>query len=401
MSADPIKTPKLGRLLLAGVVFMVGGGVVLANGIMSRAQSKERLVQWTNDQAIPSVALATIARGAAEQSLVLPGTIQPYTKVLINARVSGYLKSWREDIGAHVTAGQVLATIETPDLDQQLDQAKADLATAVANEQLAALTAKRWRALVGTQSVAQQVADEKSGDATAKQTIVDSAQANVRRLEAMESFKILVAPFDGIVTARNTDIGALINAGSSAGQDLFEVSDLHSVRIYVQVPQSFSAQLTPGLKAVFEVPQYPGQQFNATLVTTSQAMNMNSRTMLVQLQADNADGKLAAGSYAQVQFQVPGNPTALRVPATALVVGVSGIQVAVLSVDNKVSMKTIQIGRDLGDSVEVVAGLSPSDKVIDSPPETLQSGDPVRLAAAAASPATSEAAGPSLPTKVN
>jgi RND family efflux transporter MFP subunit len=245
------------------------------------------------------------------------------------------------------------------------------------------------------------VTDEKSGDATAKQAIVDSAQANVRRLEAMEGFKTLVAPFDGIVTARNTDIGALINAGSSAGQDLFEVSDLHSVRIYVQVPQSFSAQLTPGLKAVFEVPQYPGQQFNATLVTTSQAMNMNSRTMLVQLQADNADGKLAAGSYAQVQFQVPGNPNALRVPATALVVGVSGIQVAVLSADNKVSMKTIQIGRDLGDSVEVVAGLSPSDKVIDSPPETLQSGDPVRLAAAAASSATSEAAGLGLPTKVN
>jgi RND family efflux transporter MFP subunit len=401
MSADSIKTPKLGRLLLLGLAFTVGGGAVLVSGITSRARSKEQVVQWTNDQAIPSVALATIVHGAAEQSLVLPGTIQPYTKVLINARVSGYLKSWREDIGAHVTAGQVLATIETPDLDQQLDQAKADLATAVANEQLAALTAKRWRALVGTQAVAQQVTDEKSGDATAKQAIVDSAQANVRRLEAMEGFKTLVAPFDGIVTARNTDIGALINAGSSAGQDLFEVSDLHSVRIYVQVPQSFSAQLTPGLKAVFEVPQYPGQQFNATLVTTSQAMNMNSRTMLVQLQADNADGKLAAGSYAQVQFQVPGNPNALRVPATALVVGVSGIQVAVLSADNKVSMKTIQIGRDLGDSVEVVAGLSPSDKVIDSPPETLQSGDPVRLAAAAASSATSEAAGLGLPTKVN
>jgi membrane fusion protein, multidrug efflux system len=380
MSDDAIKTPRLRRLLLVGVAFVAVGGFVLASGMKSRADDRQQLVQWTNDQAIPSVALAKIVGDSPEQTVVLPGTIQPFSKALINARVSGYLNSWQSDIGTHVRAGQMLATIETPDLDQQLDQAKADLATATANEQLASLTAKRWHALVGSQAVAQQTADEKTSDAQAKNAVVQAAQANVRRLQAMENFKTLVAPFDGIITARNTDIGALINAGSSAGQDLFEVSDLHKVRVYVQVPQSYSARLTPGLKAVFDVPQYPGQQFNATLVSTSQAMNMNSRSMLVELLADNADGKLASGTYAQVYIQVPGDPNTLRVPATALVVGSQNIQVAVLGADNKVALKTVQIGRDLGDSVEVVAGLSPSDRVIDSPPETLQNGDQVRLA---------------------
>jgi RND family efflux transporter MFP subunit len=379
MSSQPLKTPRPRRILLAGMIALAAAGAVAADGLVSRARSKQELAQWTSAQAIPTVALATLARGG-EQSLRLPGTIQPYNKAAIYARVSGYLKSWQQDIGAHVTAGQVLASIDTPDLDQQLDQAKADLATAEANERLAAVTAGRYRALVGRQFVSQQAMDEKAGDEAAKKAIADSAQANVRRLEALESFKSIVAPFDGVVTQRNTDVGALINAGSASGQELFEVSDLHRVRIYVQVPQAFSATLRPGLKATFEMPQFPGRKFDATLVTTSNAMNAMSRSMLVELQADNPDGTLLGNTYCQVALQIPGDPNMVRVPATALMPVNTGVQVAVLDDANKAVLKTLQLGRDLGDSVEVIAGLAPQDRVIDSPPETLQSGDAVQLA---------------------
>jgi RND family efflux transporter MFP subunit len=277
-----------------------------------------------------------------------------------------------------VTAGDVLASIDTPDLDQQFSQAKADLATASANAQLAAVTAQRWSTLVKSQWVSQQASDDKTGAAAATKASMEAATANVKRLEAMESFKSIAAPFDGVVTARNTDIGALINAGT-AGQALFEVSDLHKVRLYVQVPQAFSGQLHAGLKASFEMPQYPGQQFDAVLVTMSHAMDANSRSMLVELQADNAEGKYFAGAYCQIHFQLPSDPNVVRVPATALVPGNQGMEVAVLGANNSVLLKPIRLGRDFGDSVEVVAGLSSADRVIDSPPETLQNGDPVQL----------------------
>jgi RND family efflux transporter MFP subunit len=217
---------------------------------------------------------------------------------------------------------------------------------------------------------------------------MDANEANVRQLEAMQSFKQIVAPFDGVITARNTDIGALINAGRTAGQELFDVSDLHRVRIYVQVPQAFSAGLSPGLKATFEMPQYPGRKFDATLVTTSNAMNTTSRSMLVELQADNSDGKLLGGAYCRVNFQIPGDPNMVRIPATALMPVNRGVQVAVLGDGNKVVLKSIRLGRDFGDTVEVTAGLDPQDRVIDSPPETLQSGDVVQLAAATPSTST-------------
>jgi RND family efflux transporter MFP subunit len=219
---------------------------------------------------------------------------------------------------------------------------------------------------------------------------MDADQAYVRQLEAMESFKQIVAPFDGIVTERNTDIGALINSGS-AGQALFEVSDLHRVRINVRVPQAYSADVKPGLQATFEMPQYPGQQFDATVVTLSNALDANSRSMLVELQADNADGKLFAGAYSQVHFRLPNDSNLVRVPATALVPVNDGAQVAVLSNDNKVTLKPIELGRDFGDSVEVLAGLTPQDRVIDSPPETLQNGDVVKMAAPAPSAASAQA----------
>jgi RND family efflux transporter MFP subunit len=379
---------------LVGVIAVVIAGLIAAGGIISRAKTNRELMQWTNQQAVPTVALAQLKQGDQYQSLRLPGTIQAYRKAAIYARVSGYLKSWQLDIGAHVQPGQVLAVIDTPDLDQQLAQAKATLASAQANAQLAAVTAQRWDFLVKRQVVSQQTADNATSDATAKKAVADAAQANVGQLEAMESFKTVVAPFDGVVTARNTDIGALITAGNGAGQELFEVSDMDTIRIYVQVPQAFTAQLNPGLKATFDMPQYPGQQFDAKLVTTSNAVDMSSRSMLVELQAENSAGKFSPGTYCQVQFQLPGDPNLVQVPATALISGDHGTQVAVLGDGDKVVMKPIQIGRDFGDSVEVVAGLTASDRVIDSPPETLQAGDQVQLAATAP-PGTRPAAVPS------
>jgi RND family efflux transporter MFP subunit len=391
MSSQPLKTLSPRQLLLVGLIALVAAGGIAANGLISRARNKQDLVQWTNARAIPTVALAKLLRGDAEQRLILPGDLQPYSKATIYARVSGYLKSWNNDIGAPVKAGAVLASIEAPDLDQQLAQARATLASAKANYDIAALTAARNNTLVQKQAISQQIADQTAADAAAKKAIMDASAAYVGQLEAMQSFKQIVAPFDGVVTARNTDIGALINSGS-AGQPLFEIADLHRVRVYVQVPQAFTADLRPGLKATFEVPQYPGRKFDATVVTTSNAMSETSRSMLVELQADNSDGKLFGGTYCRVDFQISGDPNMVRLPATALMPVNRGVQVAVVGDDNKVVLKSIQLGRDFGDTVEVKAGLSSQDKVIDSPPETLQNGDTVQLAAPPPSSTTTQPA---------
>src|SRR5882757_1035847 len=400
MSSPPVQSPRLRRLLV-GIIAVIAAGAIAANGLVSRARGKQNLVQWTNAQAIPSVVLAKLVHGDATQPVILPGTIQPYNKAAIYARVSGYLKSWEQDIGARVTAGQVLATIEAPDLDQQLAQARATLASAKANYGIAATTANRYGILIEKQVVSQQIADQTGADAAAKKAVVDANDASVRQLEAMQSFKQIVAPFDGVVTARNTNIGALISAGSTAGLEMFEVSDLHRVRIYVQVPQAFSAGLLPGLKATFEMPQYPGRKFDATLVTTANAVNTASRSLLVELQADNSDGTLVGGAYCRVDFQIPGEPNMVRIPATALMPVNRGVQIAVLGEGDKVVLKSIQLGRDFGDSVEVTAGLASQDRVIDSPPETLQSGDTVQLAAATPSSTETEAAAQTPPAKGN
>jgi RND family efflux transporter MFP subunit len=391
MSSEPIKTPSRRRLLMTALVALIIAGGVAAYGIIQRAHSTAQVAQWTDKQAIPTVTLANLQHGPAVRQLTLPGTIQAYNRAAIYARVSGYLQSWQADIGAHVKAGQVLAKIDSPDLDQQFAQAKADLATAAANAQLAAVTADRFNTLVKSQWISKQTGDEKTGAAAATKATMDAASANVNRLEAMEDFKKIVAPFDGVVTARKTDIGALINAGN-AGQELFEVSDLSRVRIYVQVPQAFTAAIQPGLKATFEMPQYPGQQFDASVVTMSHAMDPNSRSMLVELQADNSDGKLFAAAYCQVHFQLPSDLNVVRVPATALVLANRGSQVAILGGDGKMVLKPVQLGRDFGDSVEVTAGIAPSDRVIDSPPETLQSGDTVQLAPATPPPSAQQLA---------
>src|SRR5713101_8831689 len=251
MPPKDIEAPSRKSLLTAATVAITITAIVLGHGFIDRAQSKQEVVQWTDTQATPTVALAQSIPGGSHQTLTLPGNIQPFNRAAIFARVSGYVKSWDHDIGSAVKAGQVLATIDAPDLDQQLGQAKATLASVKANEQIATLTANRNNILLQKQIVAQQLADQTTADATAKEAVVDANEANVRQLEAMQSFKTLAAPFDGVVTARNVEIGQLINSGGGSGQALFEVSDLHRVRIFVQVPQSFSAGLAPGMKATF------------------------------------------------------------------------------------------------------------------------------------------------------
>jgi RND family efflux transporter MFP subunit len=381
MHPEDIKPPGRRSLLTAATGAMLLAGIVVGYGFMERAESKQEVIKWTDAQAIPTVALAQMLPGSSHQTLTLPGNIQPFNKAAIYARVNGYVKSWDHDIGSPVKAGQVLATIDAPDLDQQLGQAKATLASVKANEQIATLTANRNNVLVQKQIVAQQLADQTTADAAAKKAVVDANEANVRQLETMQSFKTLAAPFDGVVTARNVELGMLINSGGS-GQALFEISDLSRVRIYVQVPQSFSAGLVPGMKATFEMPQYPGVQFDATLSHISKSINASSHSMQVELQADNAAGKFFGGSYCNVHFEIPADPNLIKIPSTALVTGNQATQVATLDSEDKVVLKSVQLGRDLGDSVEVIAGLSPTDRIINSPPETLAAGDTVRLAAA-------------------
>jgi RND family efflux transporter MFP subunit len=356
--------------------------LVVAGGLASRAYSVRSEAHWSAVQAAPTVSLARLSTGGAD-NLTLPGAVQPYRTAQIYARVNGYLTDWRRDIGAEVRAGQVLAVIDAPDLDQQLEQARGDLATAQANAKLADLTASRWSALLTHQAVSQQSADEKSGDAQAKAAAAAAAGANVRRLEALAAFKQVRAPFDGLVTARKTDVGALINAGAG-GQELFEVSDLHRLRIYVQVPQTLSAQLAPGQSATFEAPQFPGRVFQAQVVAVSHLLAANSRTMQVELQTDNPGDLLAAGSYCQVHFDLAGQTAAIRVPATALIAQPGATRVAVLGPGDRVQLRRVTLGRDLGNAVEVTSGLSASDRVIDSPPETLADGQVVRLAQASA-----------------
>ncbi len=388
MPPEDIKTPSRRSLLAAAAAAVLLASIVVGYGFVGRAQSKQEVVQWTNTQAIPTVALVQPTPASSHQTLTLPGNIQPFNRAAIFARVNGYVKSWDHDIGSPVKAGQALAAIDAPDLDQQLSQAKATLASVRANLQIASLTANRNNILLQKQIVAQQLADQTTADATAKEAVVDANEANVRQLEAMQSFKTLAAPFDGVVTARNVEIGQLISPGGS-GPPLFEVSDLHRVRIFVQVPQSFSAGLVPGLKATFEMPQYPGVQFDATLSHISKSINASSHSMQVELQADNAAGKFFGGSYCNVHFEIPTDANLVTIPSTALVTGNQGTQVATLDRDNKVVLKNVQLGRDLGDSVEVIAGLSQSDRIINTPPETLAAGDTVRVVAAAP-----QAAGP-------
>jgi RND family efflux transporter MFP subunit len=374
------------RLRIGGGLVAVIAIVVVVFGVLSRVKGESRLHDWTEAQAIPTVAVATPAGNADADSLRLPGRLEAYSRASIYARTSGYLKSWSVDIGAQVKAGQLLAEIETPDLDQQLQQARADLVTAQANEKLAAITAERWQKILVSNAVSKQDVDEKTSDLAAKRAVVASAKANVDRFVATKAFTRLLAPFDGIVTARNTDVGALINVGSAAGQELFVVSDTHKLRVYVNVPQNSVPDVQPGTKATLTVPEHPEKSYTATVEASAQAVNAQSGTTLMQLVVDNTANELLPGSYANVSLQLPHDATALSIPASALIFDSRGLRVATVGADNRVVLKTVTIARDSGNTIQIGSGLAADDRVIQSPPDGVADGTEVRIAGTAAKP---------------
>jgi RND family efflux transporter MFP subunit len=358
--------------------------VVVAIGITTRAMGKAKQRQWTDDRAVPTVSVIQPNALSADSILKLPGRIEAYSRAPIYARVSGYLKSYDVDIGTHVHAGQLLGTIETPDLDQQFAQAKADLTNAKANASLAGTTYKRWKSMLDSDSVSRQETDEKEGDLASKQAMVNAAQANVDRLAALEAFKRIVAPFDGVITTRTTDIGALIAAGSNSGPDLFTVSDTHKLRVYVSVPQIYSPAIKEKMVAQLSVPERPGQTFQATVESTSKAVNAESGALLVQLSLDNDQSELLPGGYAEVQINVGNRAATVSVPSSVLIFDASGLHVATVGTDNRVVMKPVKIALDQGKTVQISTGLVADDRVVDSPPDALAQGDQVRIATPAA-----------------
>lgn len=389
MSPDTT-APRRG-LKLTGIAAAVVAALVVAFGIGSRASGHARLTQWTETQAVPSVSVVAPGTAGDASVLELPGRIEAHARAPIHARVSGYLKAWKVDIGARVTAGQLLAEIEAPDVQQQLLQAKADLASAEANAALAATTAKRWQSMLGSDSVSQQEVDEKNGDLKAKQALANAARANVERLQATENFTRIVAPFDGIVTARETDVGALIN-GSGAGAELFVISDLSRLRVYVNVPQSYATSIAPGSSAAVDVPERPGKRYDAKVEAFSRSVNAATGTTLIQLSVDNADAELLPGGYANVRFALAQDTTALRIPSSALIFDQGGLRVATVRGD-KVAFKPVTIARDLGRSVEIATGLDAQDRVIETPPDGVAEGDAVRVVDADAAKPSAATAG--------
>jgi RND family efflux transporter MFP subunit len=358
--------------------------LIVVTGVVTRTMAGQHLKQWTLDEAIPTVSVISPAADTGAQSLTLPGDVQADYNAVIHARVNGYLKRWYVDIGAQVKAGQVLADIDTPELDQQLAQARANLGTATANQKLAEVTAGRWQSLLARDAVSHQEADEKSSDLAAKTAASQAAKAQVDQLEALESFKHIIAPFAGVVTARNTDVGALIAAGNPNDPGLFSVADVRKLRIYVKTPQSYAAEVKPGQTAMLTVPEYPGQTFQATVASTSGAISAQSGTLLVELQTDNAAGMLKPGDYAQVRFSLPAAAGGVVLPASALMFRQKGEAVATVAPNNHVVIKYISIAQDLGSSVQIASGLSPSDRVIDNPPDSIANNDLVHVAAPSA-----------------
>jgi RND family efflux transporter MFP subunit len=377
---DMLRYTQPKRLKLAGIVAVCVAALVIVVGIITRVTADRSVAAWTDANALPVVSVINLAQAGKTGNLTLPGNVQAYNSAPIYARVSGYLKKWYVDIGAKVKAGQTLADIDVPDQDQQLAQARADLGTAIANQKLSAQTAKRWNALAKDNAAAPQDVDEKNADLAAKTAAVASAQANVARLRDLTNFERIAAPFDGTVTSRSVDVGALVTVGAPGTVPLFTVSDTGKLRIYVNVPQNYSALVAPGMRAKFSVPEYPGETFTAALVANAQAVDPTTGTVLVQLQADNAQGRLKPGDYAQVRFDLPAAANAIRLPASALIFNDEGTAVAIVGPGDRVSVKPVTILRDYGTSVEIASGLSRQDRVIDNPPDALKAGDAVRVA---------------------
>jgi RND family efflux transporter MFP subunit len=372
----------LRRMRWVGGAFVCLAVVVVAHGMVSRAAQNSRLHALTEAEAVPTVAIVAPTDAQDHAGLDLPGRLEAYIRAPIYARVPGYLKSWKHDIGDKVKAGDVLAEIDTPDLDQQLRQARADLSVAEANARLAQISAQRWQSLAGTDAVAMQDVDQRTFTLNANLAQVKAAQANVDRLVAEEGFKHLIAPFDGIVTARETDIGALINVGAAGGAEMFVVSDTSKLRVYVNVPQNDVPSVPAGTKATIRVPEHPEQTYSGTVEASAQAVNASSGTTLMQLIVDNSAGKMMPGDYASIHLQIADVSGVLRVPSSALIFDAKGLSIATVDANDRVLVKPVSIERDLGAVVEISSGLSPNDRVIGNPPDGIGTGAMVHLAGA-------------------
>ncbi len=381
VSADP--SYRWWFVGLAVVVLVLG--IVIYSGIHQRALAEKTLGATTEQAAVPTVSVIQPGSGAASQEILLPGNTQPFNDTPIYARTNGYLKRWYVDIGARVAQGQLLAEIETPEIDQQLEQARADLKNAQANEQLAQITAARWQNLLKTNSVSKQETDQAVSDLSARQATVDSMGANVHRLEQLQSFEKVYAPFAGVITARNTDIGALINAGAGGvPQELFHMAAVNRLRIYVAVPEVDSQAAQNGARAALTLDEFPGETFQGTIVRNSDAIDLASRTLNVEVDVDNAQGRIRTGAYVFVHLKMPQSSHAatpsLTIPANTLLFRSEGLRVGVVR-NGRAELVPISIGRDYGATVEVVTGLQPTDQIIVNPSDSLTSGSPVRVSA--------------------
>jgi len=379
IEATPALPPKRLKMVLAiGAVLALAA---VAAGLAVRASDYHQLVKWTDAQEVPTVSLLSPVVGE-QGSTTLPGALQAWTDAPIHARVGGYVKRWNVDIGQTVKAGDVLAQIDTPELDQQESQARADLARAKARAHLAGIGKKRWSDLLASHSVSQQESDEKTGEAEAADADVQAAQAALDRIGALESFKTVVAPFPGTVTARNVDVGDLISA-DGGGSPLFRIADTQHMRLYVDVPQNLGDAVTPGMQVMLTVPEHPEQTYKATLAGRSGAVNTHSGSQLVQFAVDNARKDLMPGDYAQVTLPLKANRQLLTIPATAMLFRANGTQVAVLEAGNRVALHSIHIASDQGTTLVVDQGLKAGDRVIDHPTDSLAAGDQVQVAGGA------------------
>ena len=379
-------------LRIAGISALIVAVVIVVAGITTRKFADAKLQEWTENQAVPVVAVAPPDTHGKTTTFSLPGRLEAYTQAQMYARVSGYVKEWKADIGTPVKAGDLLAVIDAPDLDQEIMQAQANLASAQANSVLADMTLKRGQGLITSYAISQQDLDQRAADASNKQGLVRAAQANLDRLCVLEQYKRVVAPFDGLVTARATDVGALINAGAGGGPPMFVVSQISKLRVYVNVPQNYVPSVPVGTKALITVPEYPGKTFPATVEASAQAVEVASNTTRIQLVVDNSNGLLMTGDFTNVTFDLPHPQVAINVPASALIFNHSGLHVATVGSDGRIVLREVTISRDLGSEVEIGSGITADDRVVVNPPDGIANGDKVRIAGAPGKPGEPETA---------
>ncbi|MGA9247979.1 MAG: efflux RND transporter periplasmic adaptor subunit, partial [Candidatus Acidiferrales bacterium] len=372
--------PKPGHGALIAIVALVIIIAIVVAGVVPRLRAKAALKVETDKLAVPIVQVIQPKLGSPQQEIVLPGNIQAFIDAPIYARTNGYLQSWYFDIGAHVRKGQLLAVIDTPEVDQQLQQARADLNTAQANLRLSQITDERYEGLKNTDSVSKQDVDNAQGDFAAKKAIVDSAAYNVKRLEDLQSFTKIYAPFDGVITARNTDIGQLIDSGASGGtaKELFHMAAIRTLRVFINVPQPYSTAARPGITADLTLAQFPGRKFQGKLVRTANAIDPSSRTLLVEVDVDNPTGELLPGAFTEVHLKVPSDTRTFILPVNSLIFRAQGLQVATVE-NNQVKLISITPGRDFGSEIEVVAGLTGQESIIVSPPDSIIDAEQVKI----------------------